>query len=130
MVDEDAIKNQRNLMGQSVEWMKLPYGIDSLGASSLLSNKNSVTTRTKAHKDANISYRPMANLYSSIMGKPTHNKKSRSIYASTMDASSQNPIAVRNSVEVKGKSGIPQFNLTAAATSTYRESTNDSLIRQ
>ena len=70
-------------MGQSVEWSKLPFELDSIGQASVLSSIQ--TARYKEHKNVDTSYRRNANLYSSIMGTNTK----RSINASTDEASMQ-----------------------------------------
>ena len=71
---------QRKLMGQSVEWVELPFEFDSIvDGQSILSNRNQmapnrgVRNSTAMAKTAKLtvpdtSYRRTANLYSSIMG--------------------------------------------------------------
>ena len=88
--------HQRKLMGQSVEWGRLPFEFDSIvDGQSIITNRNykapnqGVRNSIAVAKTAKLavpdtSFRRNANLYSSIMGKNTK----RSIAMSTEGASS------------------------------------------
>lgn len=59
------------MMGQSVEWKRLPFDFESI-ITNRSNNSNVAKSKYEAQKGADTSFRRNANLYSSIMGKPSN----------------------------------------------------------
>ena len=116
---DQLLYQQRKLMGQSVEWGKLPFEFDSIGSEAVPANKLGKKTIHSPHKNADTSYRRNAQLYSSIMGKSTRN----SIRPSTTDTAATHGRAAAANVKMSLESaqGInriaPNLEVAAAASS-------------